>query len=87
MADVEIYTTPFCGYCSRAKRLLDNKGVAYREIDIFTSRALREEMIQRAGGRTSVPQIFIDGKGIGGYDEMIELDLDDELDPLLGIQS
>ena len=85
MADVEIYTTPFCGYCSRAKRLLDNKGVPYREIDVFTSRSLREEMVQRAGGRTSVPQIFIDGKGIGGFDEMVDLDLDDELDPMLGI--
>ena len=87
MADVEIYTTPFCGYCSRAKRLLDNKGVTYREIDVFASRALREEMIQRAGGRTSVPQIFIDGKGVGGFEDMVELDLDDGLDPLLGIQS
>ena len=87
MADVEIYTTPFCGYCSRAKRLLDNKGVAYKEIDVFSNRTLRDEMTQRANGRTSVPQIFIDGKGIGGFDEMVDLDLDDKLDPMLGLES
>lgn len=86
MADVEIYTTPFCGFCSRAKRLLDNKGVAYKEIDVFSNRALRQEMTQRADGRTSVPQIFIDGKGIGGFEEMVDLDLDDELAPMLGLE-
>ena len=85
MAEIEIYTTPFCGYCSRAKRLLDKKGVTYREIDVFTDRALRDEMTRRAGGRTSVPQIFIDGKNIGGFDDMAELDMDGDLDPMLGI--
>jgi glutaredoxin 3 len=59
MADVTIYSSMFCGYCARAKRLLDTKGAAYREIDVTMSPAERREMIQRAGGRTSVPQIFI----------------------------
>lgn len=85
MPHVEIYTSPFCGFCTRAKRILDNKGVAYEEIDVSRQRERRAEMVERAGGKTSVPQIFIDGKGIGGCEEMIELDLDDELDPMLGL--
>ena len=87
MAEVEIYTTPFCGYCARAKRLLDKKGVAYREIDVFSDRALRDEMTTRAGGRTSVPQIFINDRGVGGFDDLAELDMDGELDSMLGIGS
>ena len=85
MAEVEIYTTSLCGYCHRAKHLLKNKGVDFIEYDVTINAEKRAEMRERAGGRTSVPQVFIDGKGVGGSDDLIELDLDDELDPLLGI--
>ena len=85
MPNIEIYTTPFCGFCTRAKRLLDNKGVAYTEIDISRQPDRRQEMVNRAGGRTAVPQVFIDDRGVGGFEEMVELDLDDELDPMLGL--
>ena len=83
MAQVEIYTSPFCGYCSRAKRLLDQKGAAFTEIDVMTDGMRRDEMIKRAGGRHTVPQIFIDGKYIGGCDELYALDRAGGLDPLL----
>ncbi len=85
MAEVEIYTTSLCGYCHRAKHLLKNKGVDFIEYDVTFNAEKRAEMRERTGGRTSVPQVFIDGKGVGGSDDLIELDLDDELDPLLGI--
>lgn len=85
MATIEIYTSPLCGYCSRAKALLDKKGVAYTEINVLMNPAARSEMTARASGRTSVPQIFIDDKAIGGCDDLFELDFDDELDPMLGI--
>ena len=85
MAEIEIYTTSLCGYCHRAKHLLKNKGVDFIEYDVTFNAEKRAEMRERAGGRTSVPQVFIDGKGVGGSDDLIELDLDDELDPLLGI--
>lgn len=83
MSDVEIYTTPICPYCFRAKHLLDSKNVAFTEINLWTEKARRQEMIERAAGRTSVPQIFIDGKGIGGSDELAALDRSGELDTLL----
>jgi glutaredoxin 3 len=83
MTKVEIYTQPFCGYCSRAKRLLDGKGVAYDEIDVMSEPARRREMVERADGRTSTPQIFIDGKCIGGSDELAALERKGELDGLL----
>ncbi|KAA0676795.1 glutaredoxin 3 [Roseomonas genomospecies 6] len=85
MADVVIYTTPFCPYCSRAKRLLDSKGVAYEEIDLYMQPGRRDEMVQRAEGRMTVPQIFIDGKPYGGSDDIHALDRAGKLDPLLGI--
>ncbi len=85
MAEVEIYTTSLCGYCHRAKHLLKNKGVEFIEYDVTFSAEKRKEMRDRANGKTSVPQIFIDGKSIGGSDDLIELDLDDELDPMLGL--
>lgn len=85
MADVVIYTTPFCPYCSRAKRLLDSKGVAYEEIDLYMQPGRREEMVQRAEGRMTVPQVFIDGKPYGGSDDIHALDRAGKLDPLLGI--
>ena len=83
MAKIEIYTKAFCPYCSRAKALLDSKGVEYEEIDITMGGPRRPEMIQRAGGRTTVPQIFIDGKHIGGSDDLAALDRQGGLDPLL----
>ena len=84
MANIEIYTSPWCGYCHRAKRLLDKKGVQYTEYDVTAEPARRQEMMQRVPGSHTVPQIFIDDKGIGGCDELFELDFDGELDPMLG---
>ena len=83
MAEVEVYTTMFCPFCFRAKRLLDQKGVAYKEMDVMMRPGLRAEMVQRAGGRTSVPQIFIDGRHVGGSDELAALESEGRLDPLL----
>ena len=84
MAHIEIYTTPFCPFCVRAKRLLDNEGLAYDEIDVSYSRDMRQKMTQRAEGRTSVPQIFIDDVPIGGSDELAQLHRLGKLDMLLG---
>ena len=84
MAEVEIYTTPWCPYCWRAKRLLDTKGVKYIEIDLWQESARRAEMVARADGRTTVPQLFIDGRGIGGSDELTALEASGELDGMLG---
>lgn len=84
MAEVEIYTTPWCPYCWRAKRLLATKGVKYVEIDLWQESARRAEMVARASGRTTVPQLFIDGRGIGGSDELAALEASGELDGLLG---
>jgi glutaredoxin 3 len=83
MPKVEIYTTPICPYCVRAKRLLDKKRVVYEEIDLWTDPGRRPEMLSRAEGRTTVPQIFIDGKGVGGSDELHALDAAGRLDGLL----
>jgi glutaredoxin 3 len=83
MARVEIYTKFFCPYCARAKRLLDEKGVAYEEFEISGGGEKREEMVQRAGGRTTVPQIFIDGRHIGGSDDLAGLERQGQLDALL----
>ena len=83
MRPVEIYTSPYCGYCLRAKRLLAQKGVAFAETDVSGDMALRAEMIQRAGGRRTVPQIFIGGTHIGGCDELYALDRAGRLDPML----
>ena len=83
MADVTIYTRQMCGYCSAAKRLLDDKGVAYVEHDASFSPELRKEMIQRANGRSTFPQIFIGDRHIGGCDDMMALDDDGKLDALL----
>jgi glutaredoxin 3 len=83
MAKVEIYTKAFCPYCYRAKALLDGKGADYEEIDITMGGPRRPEMIQRAGGRTTVPQIFIAGRHIGGSDDLAALDRQGGLDRLL----
>ncbi|HEX3862554.1 MAG TPA: glutaredoxin 3 [Stellaceae bacterium] len=85
MAQVEIYTTMFCPYCSRAKALLQHKGIDYAEIDIMEEPGRRAEMIKRAAGRTSVPQIFINGEHIGGCDDMMALDRAGKLDPKLAV--
>ena len=83
MAKVEIYTTPFCPYCDRAKALLARKGISFEEIDAPHGSAARRSAIERSGGRTTVPQIFIDGRAIGGSDELAELDRMGKLDALL----
>ena len=83
MARVEIYTKMFCGYCTAAKRLLAGKGVDFEEYDITLGGPKRAEMIQRANGRTSVPQIFIDDKHVGGSDDIHALDDAGKLDPML----
>ncbi len=83
MAKVEIYTKAFCPYCSRAMRLLASKGVEPQEYDISMGGPQRQEMIQRAGGRTTVPQVFVDGRHIGGSDDLAALDARGGLDPLL----
>lgn len=85
MAEVELYTTMFCPYCSRARALLQRKGVSFADIDVGEHPERRPEMVQRAGGRTTVPQIFIDGEHIGGCDELVALDRAGRLDPKLGI--
>lgn len=83
MAKVEVYTTLFCPYCERAKALLGRKGVAFEEIDAPGGSAARKDAIARSGGRTTVPQIFIDGQAIGGSDDLAALDRAGKLDPLL----
>jgi glutaredoxin 3 len=83
MAAVEIYTTMMCPYCYRAKALLERKGVAFHEIDVGMDPDKRAEMVDRAGGRRTVPQIFINGRHVGGCDELYGLDSEGQLDPLL----
>ncbi|WP_417594045.1 glutaredoxin 3 [Parasphingorhabdus sp.] len=83
MAKVEIYTKFTCGFCFRAKALLEKKNVGFEETDITMGGKKREEMIQRSGGRTTVPQIFIDDRHIGGSDDLSALDYSGELDALL----
>ena len=85
MAKVEIYSTMFCPYCARARALLQHKGVEFTEIDLMEEPRRRDEMIRRAGGRTSVPQIFIDGEHVGGCDDIVALDRKGLLDPKLGL--
>jgi glutaredoxin 3 len=82
MATIEIYTTPSCPYCMRAKSLLQSKGAVYSETDVSDG-ALRAAMIERAGGQRTVPQIFIDDRHIGGCDDLHALDHAGGLDPLL----
>ena len=82
MAKIEMYTTPFCGYCARAKSLLEKKGAAYEEVDVMMDEKKRSEMRERAK-RSTVPQIFINGQYIGGSDELSELEQTGKLDSLL----
>jgi glutaredoxin 3 len=83
MSSIEIYTTAFCPYCGWAKELLDRKGVPFKEIDVSGDRSLRAAMTERAGGRTSVPQIFIGDVHVGGCDDLYALDEAGKLDPML----
>jgi len=85
MPTIIMYSTAMCPYCVRARKLLDKKGVAYEDIRLDENPDRHPEMLQRANGSTSVPQIFIDELHVGGFDDMSELDIDDELDPLLGL--
>jgi glutaredoxin 3 len=85
MAQVEIYTKAYCPYCVRAKSLLGDKGVAFQEYDISMGGPLRAEMIERSKGGATVPQIFIDGRHVGGSDDLARLNRDGKLDPLLGL--
>lgn len=85
MSGIEVYSSLWCPFCARAKALLDRKGVAYREIDVDRDPNLRQQMMQRAGGRRTVPQIFVDGRHVGGSDDLAALERAGELDALLGI--
>jgi len=84
MSNITIYTTKLCPYCVSAKRLLSKKEAAFEEIDVTFKPGLRREMIDKAGGATSVPQIWIGDTHVGGCDELFELEMDGELDDLLG---
>jgi glutaredoxin 3 len=82
-ADILIYSKDYCPYCVAAKNLLTQKGVGYEEIDLTQNPELRDEMIKKAGGRTTVPQIFIGSQHIGGFDDLKALDTEKKLDPIL----
>jgi glutaredoxin 3 len=84
MARIKVYTKAFCPYCTRAKMLLDDKGADFREIDVTMDRAGFDAMVARAGGRRTVPQIFIDDRHVGGSDDLAALDAKGELDALIG---
>jgi glutaredoxin 3 len=83
VAKVDVYTTTYCPYCTRAKSLLKSKGIAFNEIDVTNDEALREKMVEMAGGRRTVPEIFINDKIVGGYDELKALNDAGKLDSLL----
>lgn len=83
MAKVELYTTTFCPFCVRAKSLLKSKGVEFTEIDVTDDAELRQKMVELSGGRRTVPEIFIDGKIVGGYDELRALNDAGQLDAML----
>ena len=83
MKKVIIYTTDYCPFCTKAKRLFDIKKISYKEIDITKNKSLREEMEEKTGGKRTVPQIFIDGKSIGGCDDLYALHEAKKLDALL----
>ncbi|MDP9423938.1 MAG: glutaredoxin 3 [Pseudomonadota bacterium] len=85
MAQVEIYTKSFCGFCIRAKRLLDMKHVPYEEYSVDMGGPKKAEMVERSGGRMTVPQIFVNGRHIGGCDELMALEQQGKLDELLAV--
>ena len=82
---IEIYTKIYCGFCYRAKHLLDSKGVEYTEYDITLGGEKRAEMLERKPDATTVPQVFIDGRAIGGSDDLARLEREGKLDSLLGL--
>lgn len=83
MKTVEIYTSPLCGYCHAAKRLLSQKSVSFTEIDVTREPGRRQEMMKRANGRHTVPQIFVGDTHVGGCDDLYDLERSGKLDPLL----
>lgn len=83
MPDIDIYTQPYCPYCSRAVALLEQKGVNFKEISAPHGTEQREEAVRRSGGRTTVPQIFIGDRHVGGSDDLLALERAGKLDPLL----
>lgn len=83
MATIEIYTKPTCGFCHMAKRLLNSKGISYAEVNITAQPERRAEMIQRANGGSTVPQIFVGGEHVGGCDDLLALERGGKLDALL----
>lgn len=85
MAKIEIYSSRFCGFCRAARQLLNRKSVEFIEYWVDLRPAIRREMTSRANGRTSVPQIFIDDHHVGGFDDVMGLEMDDELDAMLGL--
>lgn len=86
MTKVEIYTSALCGYCTRAKSLLEKKGVKFIEYDVTYDSKKRQEMTTRTG-KTAVPQVFVNNNPVGGYSDLVELDVDDELDNMLGFST
>jgi glutaredoxin 3 len=83
MKDIVIYTKSWCGYCTRAKALLTRKGVPFEEVEISSDNTLRDEMVSRAGGKQTVPQIFIGDTHVGGCDDLYELENEGKLDAIL----
>jgi glutaredoxin 3 len=83
MQPVQIYTTRFCGFCTAAKRLLARKGIAFAEVDVSDDPEMRQQMMSRAGGRFTVPQIFVGATHVGGFHELVDLDRRGRLEPLL----
>ena len=84
MADVFVYTTDYCPYCTKAKNLLKNKGIAYQEVDVTNDQEERIKLMERSGGRKTVPQIFIGEKHVGGFDDLNALNQSGELDQMIG---
>ena len=87
MPVVEIYTKTFCAFCWRAKALLESKGVAFKEISVDFGGAEKARMVQRAGGRTTVPQIFIGDTHVGGCDDLMALEYEGKLDAMIGMMT
>lgn len=83
--EIVMYTSTFCPYCMMAKSLLQAKGVEWREVDLMVEPGRREEMMAKAEGRHTVPQIFVNGTGLGGYDDLSDLDRQGKLDEILGL--
>jgi glutaredoxin 3 len=85
VVDIVMYSTAWCGYCQRARNLFERKGLSFREIKVDEDMREREAMLQRTGGRRTVPQIFIGERHVGGYDELAALERSGELDQLVGM--